>query len=364
VGKFITLRANMFRLKFSENKDFQHCDVSVTPEIKSSEILKMIFKKAASQLPHLKYCVFDGKKNMYSPKPIQSELSATVSLPGKEVSKEEKKFSLVIKPVATVPMYPLKQHLQGHLLTTPRDALQALDIILRYQSSLMYTPIGRSFYYPKDPNTIKPLGGGSEVWLGHFQSVRATQYGCLLNIDTSALAMVEPKSVIQHVRDKCFGEHLRSRGGDLNERTRLNEKQLQEISSGLVSYKVQVTHLSYPRKYVVIGISNKPAAEEFFECEGKNISVVAYFKSKYNIDLKYKYLPTLLVGKKEDPKKLPLEVCRIAEGTPLSIISIFPTSSLLWLGQRQKKALNPTQRRNMLDATCQQPYERYFLSVK
>ncbi|CAM9266530.1 unnamed protein product, partial [Choristocarpus tenellus] len=52
------------------------------------------------------------------------------------------------------------------------DCITALDISLRHAPSMTHTCVGRSFFTPEDPQRIS---GGAEVWLGYYQSLRATQ---------------------------------------------------------------------------------------------------------------------------------------------------------------------------------------------
>ena len=60
--------------------------------------------------------------------------------------------------------------------------LQALDVVMRHLPSMVYTPVGRSFYSSPD-GYYHPLGGGREVWFGFHQSVRPSQWKMMLNID-------------------------------------------------------------------------------------------------------------------------------------------------------------------------------------
>lgn len=56
------------------------------------------------------------------------------------------------------------------------------------------TCVGRSFYTPTSPS---PISGGAEVWLGYYQSLRATQGGLTLNVDMSAMAFVRSMPMVR-----------------------------------------------------------------------------------------------------------------------------------------------------------------------
>lgn len=56
------------------------------------------------------------------------------------------------------------------------------------------TCVGRSFFTPEMPSQIS---GGAEVWLGYYQSLRATQAGLTLNVDMSAMAFVRSMPMVR-----------------------------------------------------------------------------------------------------------------------------------------------------------------------
>ncbi|KAF5931264.1 hypothetical protein HYC85_032137 [Camellia sinensis] len=70
---------------------------------------------------------------------------------------------------------------------------------------------------------------------------------------------------------------------------------------------------------------------------GEKMSVVEYFRQKYNIILEYTFLPALVAGSDAKPVYLPMEICKIVEE------------------QRYSKKLNEKQVSALLKATCQRP---------
>ncbi|CAN0542610.1 unnamed protein product, partial [Ectocarpus sp. 8 AP-2014] len=74
------------------------------------------------------------------------------------------------------------------------DCITALDISLRHAPSMKLTCVGRSFFTPDMPS---PISGGAEVWLGYYQSLRATQAGLTLNVDMSAMAFVRSMPMVR-----------------------------------------------------------------------------------------------------------------------------------------------------------------------
>lgn len=63
------------------------------------------------------------------------------------------------------------------------------------------TCVGRSFYTPEMPY---PISGGAEVWLGYYQSLRATQAGLTLNVDMSAMAFVRSMPMVRNIHENSI----------------------------------------------------------------------------------------------------------------------------------------------------------------
>ncbi len=91
-------------------------------------------------------------------------------------------FRVSIKWVAQVSLFNLEEALEGRTRQIPYDAILALDVVMRHLPSMVYTPVGRSFFSSPD-GYYHPLGGGREVWFGFHQSVRPSQWKMMLNID-------------------------------------------------------------------------------------------------------------------------------------------------------------------------------------
>lgn len=81
-----------------------------------------------------------------------------------------------------VSLFALEEALEGRTRQIPYDAILALDVVMRHLPSMMYTPVGRSFFSSPE-GYYHPLGGGREVWFGFHQSVRPSQWKMMLNID-------------------------------------------------------------------------------------------------------------------------------------------------------------------------------------
>lgn len=84
----------------------------------------------------------------------------------------------------------LEEALEGRTRQIPHDPVLALDVVMRHLPSMIYTPVGRSFFSSPE-GYYHPLGGGREVWFGFHQSVRPSQWKMMLNIDGKILGKIQ-----------------------------------------------------------------------------------------------------------------------------------------------------------------------------
>ncbi|KDP43930.1 hypothetical protein JCGZ_05397 [Jatropha curcas] len=341
-GRKLVVRANHFLVQIAD-RDLCHYDVSITPEITSKRlnrdvIAQLVDMYGASHLGNRKPA-YDGRKSLYTagPLPFESKEFA-VKLEEKNdgasgSKKSERGFKVAIRFAAKADMHHLRQFLVGRQMDTPQETIQVLDIALRESlSKKNYVIAGRSFF-SRDFGTTGELGGGIEYWRGFYQSLRPTQMGLSLNIDVSARSFYESILVTDYVA-KYF--RLRDLSRPLSEQDRLR------VKKALRGVKVQLTYRNYAKSYKITGVSNKPLNQTFFTLDDKrtNVSVVNYYREKYDIVLKHTSMPALQAGSDSKPIFLPMELCKIVDG------------------QRYTKKLNEQQVTAMLQATCQRPHER------
>ncbi|KAK9149760.1 hypothetical protein Scep_008517 [Stephania cephalantha] len=339
VGARCLVKANHFLAELPE-KDLNHYDVTITPEVTSRRINRAIMAQLVklyretdlnARLP-----AYDGGKSLYTAGllPFNSRefrITLVDEDDGAGIARE-REFKVVIRFVAQANVEHLRQFLAGKVADAPQGTLQALDIVLRELSSQRYTSIGRSFY---SPNIRKPhrLGGGLQSWCGFYQSIRPTQMGLSLNIDMSSTAFIEPLPVIEFVA-QILGKDISSK--PLSDADRVKVKKV------LRGVKVEVTHRgNVRRKYRVSGLTSQPTRELIFPVdEQMNMkSVVEYFQEMYGFMIKHPHLPCLQVGNRKKANYLPMEACKIVEG------------------QRCTKSLNDKQITSLLKVACQRPRE-------
>ncbi|XWS73988.1 hypothetical protein CRYUN_Cryun02cG0176700 [Craigia yunnanensis] len=343
VGRKCRVRANHFLVDVA-NRDLHHYDVSITPEVTSKKVNRIIMEQLTKlyKESHLgRRCpAYDGRKSLYTAGALPFESKEFVvklmdedrNRGSSSSARKERQFKVAIKLASKPDLHFLREFLCRRHFECPQETIQVLDVVLRAKPSENYTVVGRSFFSPQLGRKGE-LGNGIEYWMGYYQSLRPTQLGLSLNIDVSARSFYEPILVTEFVA-KHFKYANLSR--PLSDQDRI------KLKKALKGVKIELNHMEYVRTYKIIGISREPTSQLSFTLDDKktNVSVVQYFRDKYNIVLKYASLPALQCGSEAKPVYLPMELCRIVGG------------------QRYTKKLNDQQVKALLKATCQRPRDR------
>ncbi|XP_031281739.1 protein argonaute 5-like isoform X2 [Pistacia vera] len=341
-GRKCVVRANHFMVQVAD-KDIHHYDVTITPEVISKKINRDVIAQLTRMYrkSHLgqRILAYDGRKSIYTAGALPFDSKEfIVKLSDKDgkgsssrLSKEDRQFLVGIKLFLKLDLCTLQQFSRGRHMEA-QYILQALDVVLRSSPSENYLVVGRSFFYP----SLGPkgeLGDGVDYWKGYFQSLRPTQMGLSLNIDTSAQSFYEPILVTDFLA-KYF--NYRELSSPLSDQDHI------KLKKALKGVKVLLTHTEDAKSYKITGISVLPINQLMFTLHGKRrkMSVVQYFREKYKIGLKYTFLPALQAGNDANPIYLPMEISRIVEE------------------QRCTRRLNERQVTALLKATCQRPFDR------
>ncbi|KAL6506440.1 argonaute 5 [Orobanche gracilis] len=335
-GRKIIVKANHFVVAVAD-RDLNHYDVSISPEVSSKKVCRLIMNQLVTSFhaSHLakRKLAYDGRKSCYAAGelPFVSKDFIVKLADNDGGARGEREFKVSIKFASKADLHHLQQFIKGRQLDVPQETLQFLDVVLRQKPSDSYEVVGRSFFSPK-LGDVGELGNGLEYWKGFYQSLRPTQMGLSLNIDMSARAFYEPILVSDFVC-KYFNRDLTRAFSDQD---RL------KVKRAFKGVRVEVRHQGHIRRHRISGLSTEPMQQLMFHLEesGETLSVVQYFRQKYNIALKYPFLPALQAGSSTKSIYLPMEVCRIVEG------------------QRYSKKLNERQVTALLRATCQRPSDR------
>ncbi|KAL8057742.1 hypothetical protein ABFX02_04G203700 [Erythranthe guttata] len=334
-GQKTVVKANHFLVSVAD-RDLNHYDVAISPEVASKKVCRMIMNQLvktfhASHLGKRKLA-YDGRKSCYTAGPLPfASKDFVIKLDEDSGSRREREFKVSIKFASKADLYHLKEFLKGQQRDIPQETIQFLDVVLREKPSNSYEAVGRSFFHPEFESG--ELGNGLEYWKGFYQSLRPTQIGLSLNIDMSARAFFEPIYVSEFVFKYL---NLRDLNRPLSDQDRI------KVRRALKGVKVENNHQDHVKHHKITGLSTEPTQRLMFSVDesGAQISVYQYFRQKYNIVLKYPLLPALQAGSAARPIYLPMEVCKIVAG------------------QRYSKKLNERQVTQLLRATCKRPEER------
>nr|AWH61373.1 putative argonaute [Fucus serratus] len=337
-GKQVVVTANHYLADYNQTQLLYQYDVSLEGFEKTAlpaSKLRAIFQKfkeqhSAKSLKGIAF-TYDGRSVMItaSELPFGAEgQSFVVELEPATAKREANTFTVILKKVATRQLSDLASFFKGNTTQNAYDCITALDISLRHAPSMALTCVGRSFYSPEMPS---PISGGAEVWLGYYQSLRATQAGLTLNVDMSAMAFVRSMPMMDFV---CELLGIRD-PGMLSRGIRPYDKR--KLETALKGVNVEVTHRKSNRQYRISAVTRQGADQTSFPDQesGKDLIVAHYFREKY-YPLKYPSLPCVRVGSAAKHNYIPMEVCQIATG------------------QRVTK-LDEKQTADMIKITCQRP---------
>lgn len=270
--------------------------------------------------------VYDGFKNLYSPKPLP--FGDSISLDINLDEGRDRNYKVLLKLVSKINMEETHQFLASKVGCSPNVlcCINALDLAFRMDSVLNKVSFGRSFYTPAGKT---PLMRGLEIWNGLYQSCRPSPNRLLLNADVSHTAFYQAGSLAQLI-PKYFGL-------DAREMANLGPRDFKIIAEFLKGVTLQTNHRDRPHVFKFNKFTKDGAKKTFFELDGKKISIFDHFRTKYNRNVIFPDHPCVV---SENRGVFPLEVCEI-----------FPN-------QRYMKKLDENQTADMIKITCVKPQER------
>ena len=321
-GKKIQLRVNHFPMKISvPGGVIYHYDVNFLfkdkKEVKKSDrklLLEAIqrLKDKCSKIFH-HAVVFDGFKNVYACKKLDFSSDEFQ----RDVEIKENLAYLMVPEVKVILKF--KRHLnvnsavaeycrRGKTEAKPKDAIQALNIVLNMKPRLDYETFGLNHFDPNPRNgTSIDIGGGTSLWIGTFTSVRLG-WKPMLNVDVANKAGCDESSVIEFIK-----KVLKSNGGYHQSHILLDDKShLNTVDDKIKDLRI---YYSRPNGYKRNCRVNKmmPAANKLKVKldSGEEYTIEKYFKNKYKYQLKFPNYPCIHVGKRDDKIYLPIELCRM-----------------------------------------------------
>jgi eukaryotic translation initiation factor 2C len=310
-------------------------DRSLLPPRLNASIINLVAKKENWALGW----GYDRRANLYAPTQVlpQPETEHNVVITEGDRTRT---YNVTTMWVATINTANLIAYIKGTVLPeVPRDAFQALDVVLRHTSMNDPTcrPVGRNFYYDEGHKNFD-LGGGLEAWKGYGQNFRVTQQGLALTVDLAATPFVRAGPVGEFLAIVLGFRNMQ----DWCQKDYLSMSQTHKASKAMAGMQVMVASVSVgksPRKKRVQAVGASADKISFMnEKEKKEMTVAEYFKSTKR-PLKHDYLPCLNVGDRSKPVWVPLERCEIVSG-------------------QRKMKMDPKQTSNMIRVAAQKPQEK------
>lgn len=175
-------------------------------------------------------------KNLYSASllPFNNQISGKVTI---QIDDRDKEYEVTVKFANYVDFSPLTAFFnakKGQLhMTTPQEAIQCIDIVLRSAPSLACISVGRSFF-TRPSGQLIDLGDGMEMYYGFYQSA-VVGWKPFLNVDVAHKAFPKAISVLDLVQELFGG------GRDFNIHQPLYGDQLETLQKFLRTLKVQYT---------------------------------------------------------------------------------------------------------------------------
>lgn len=311
-----------------------------------------VVEKLANQWTEVfgrKKYVFDGQKNIYTGEklaiPEGQRIPKNVSIRLDGFS--EQTFEVNIKFTNEVPMNTINDYFSGRLrnpsLDVFREAIQVLEIVLRYKPSQTRIPVGRNLFSSKEMTPVR--GDNALIGFGHHQSVQMTEVGLTLNVDRSATLFRDNGSLIDFIAKELNVKNLTT--------TVFTKELVDKLNRKLSGLKIYTTHITnQKRRCFIDSLTILKPNECMFEIEktdgsGKEmISVENYFLDKYKLRLRLKDIPCLLLKGGQQKRYLPVEVCHVYANQPMP-----------------KKLINANMTRSIVEASNQQkPIQRFGLN--
>ncbi|KAF9214952.1 Eukaryotic translation initiation factor 2C [Podila verticillata] len=342
-GTPIKVRASHFEVTQLPDKTIHHYDVMVTPDVPSAVNRRVYQNFLTLYKEDLRGAspVYDGKKNLFSYVDLGFERKTfefTLPQAGGQPGGISNNFKIKIAKAATINLAELHNFLEGTnaVSNNVRTAIQALDVLIHHEPSMLYRAFGRSFFTPEG---CKPLDGKLDVWRGWFTSVRPAPGRMMINVDITASAFYQPLPVIQ-MAIKILGFRTPN---DLSQATANNWHKVEKSIRGL---RVRLLHAPH-REGTIKGLTatsamNTKFSKDVIQPDGtvttQETNVAAYFNETYSRTLLYATTRCLIVRR----MALPLELCTIVEGQRYGKkLDEFQTAEMI-----KFTTLNPTARAN------------------
>ncbi|KAI8321123.1 Piwi-domain-containing protein, partial [Martensiomyces pterosporus] len=349
LGRRQRVVANFVELQRLPQGQIYQYDVDIVPKsgpfkkLPPSAFMRSVFDDAMRRHRTTKLngipVVYDTRKIAYAPNQICRNGEVLLLEAAHTGDGRAEEFTVKIQETAVIDMSILSEFVKGSGIVdiaSIQPALTALDLAIGSVASSEMVGFGRSFFTRAQS---MPISGGLELWRGFSLSVRPGEGKMYLNANTAVTSMYASGPLLDGLMNVL---NLRDPS---QLKDAISQHTMRDLRPYLNGLGVVVRHRSMrgQQKFSVKGLTTKPLDKETFAWEDPSkpgseevISVAAYYKRRYNIALRYPFLPGV-VGKKGSA--FPIELCEVVEN------------------QRYKGKLDERQTADMVKFACQRPSE-------
>eukprot|EP00246_Nothoceros_aenigmaticus_P001144 TRINITY_DN1150_c0_g1_i1.p1 TRINITY_DN1150_c0_g1~~TRINITY_DN1150_c0_g1_i1.p1 ORF type:complete len:895 (+),score=130.97 TRINITY_DN1150_c0_g1_i1:157-2841(+) len=315
-GQPLAVLTNYFAVKF-QPRVLYHYNLEVTPEVPTG-IQRAVFEelcKVTDVFPDGITPVYDGQKSVYTARILkENQIESEVSLGDLDPcgnKRRNKKFHVVLKLVAQPDLTLLQRFLAGQTSELPQDCIQALDVVLKEAATRKGFLAGKRSFFSKNFGVVS-LGSGVEAWKGFYQSIRPGNSDLLLNIDLSALAVLEEIPLLEFLQHTCRTD-VRELHRAVQRQDAEGDRFRVQIKKSLKGIRVETIH-SAKRRYKIQSVTDEPLNSLTFDMEGSDVRVTEYFERTYKKRLEFDGFPAISAGTKDRKRYIPFEVCKVVGG--------------------------------------------------
>ncbi|WVZ54467.1 hypothetical protein U9M48_005254 [Paspalum notatum var. saurae] len=302
-GKPCVVRTNRFLVRLIDEGVHQY-DVTISPEPTRKSVCSEVMSKMVSENLYNKLCfrfpAYDGRDSLFTAGTLPLHtMEFDVTLSTGDDERTPSKYKVVIKHATAISLLQLRMLLAGYPTNIPAQARQVLDIMLRE----VILKERDDMDHVQQNTYIGCLDG--RIGQQDLVSLPVLMKFCIFSIpDVSSPVFIQPLLLTEFVQ-KILNIDILDR--------KLTKPEHSKLLKALRGVRIEVTHQGDKRhKYRIAGLSVKPATDLSFQTlSGAMKTVTDYFRERYNLELKCKFLPCLNVGSEQNPTYLPIEVCKI-----------------------------------------------------
>ncbi|CAG8548344.1 27881_t:CDS:10 [Dentiscutata erythropus] len=252
--------------------------------------------------------VFDGSTAIYSTDLLNlnsdSGITSVTLKDDQDFRGNPSEYKVEIRRIDKIDIDELKKFLEGNEMKWEYfdlAGLRGLNALIHHMPSMKYTQFGESTYLP---STRRSLGGGVELWMGWFESVRPGQDSYFVNVNTTYTVFYEPGPMHSLIIKYLKLDNIPDRF------TQQQQDKISELVHGL-----QFKAIHRPKvktRFKIKRLCSTNARDNMVDIPDseEKISIYSYYQRRYNINLKCLHLVEL-EGRKND--KIPIELCDIIE---------------------------------------------------